>query len=158
MLGATFDVTAQIGEMNKRIDNLVQAVNALPQVMRGHPARALEAITPVTTFSNPSQITQVGGPPPGTMTWEVRRISFGLNPGGTITTPGTMIVFLGTVEVARTVTLPNFMTFGESELLVTPQDSIGVVWAGGVLAAGSAMLVDLQAVEYPVLGDVTVIA
>lgn len=154
MLGATFDITAQVGELSARMDRIGDLLER-GQIMQPHPARAINGLLPTATFSSLAQLTSIGSPP-GSMQWAVRRISFGLNAGGTVTTPGTIIVFIGSNEIARTTTVPNFMTFSEYECLVTPPDDLFAVWVGGALGAGSSMIVDVAAAEYPILGEVLV--
>jgi hypothetical protein len=151
MLSAGLDFSVQFGELSKKLGNIQTLLQS--QTYRTHPARAITALTPVATFNNPLQITNIGDPSGG-MNWAVRRISFGLNIGGTVTTAGTMIVYIGGIEVARTTTVPNFLTFSDYECLVTPGDNLGAVWVGGVLGANSSMVVDVAAAEYPILGEV----
>lgn len=154
MLGAAFDVSAQFGEIRDELKGIRRQL-AKNQVLRVHPARQATALSPVATFTSLTQLTQIGDPPGGQV-WEVRRISFGMNAGGSITTPGTMIVFIGSNEVARTTTLPNFLTFSGYECLVNSNDNLYAVWVGGVLAANSSMIVDVSAAEYPVIGPVDI--
>lgn len=148
--GLQLDFSAEIGKLGSKVDRLV-ALMERDQIMRPHPARAITALSPVAAFTALSQLTAIGSPPGG-MNWSVERVSFGMNAGGTVTTQGTMIVFIGSNEVARTTTIPNFLTFSRFQCLVTPNDDLMAVWVGGAVGANSSMIVDVSASEYPILG------
>ena len=158
MLSAGLDISAALGPAVEKLDQIHRLLER-GQVMQPHPFRVATGLSPIATW--PSVATRdpqvdftVIGDPPGGQQWEVRRISFGLNPGGTVATPGTLIVFNGAVEVARTATVPNFMTFSAFQMIVTPPDNLLAVWVGGVLGAGSAMRVDVAGDEFPILSEV----
>ena len=158
MLSAGLDISAALGPAVEKLDQIHRLLER-GQVMQPHPFRVATSLSPIATWPSVAtrdpqmDFTNIGDPPGGQQ-WEVRRISFGLNPGGTVATPGTLIVFNGAVEVARTGTVPNFMTFSAFQMIVTPPDNLLAVWVGGVLGAGSNMRVDVCGDEFPILSEV----
>lgn len=161
-IAAGFDISAQVGAAMQGVNDRLDQISRLMergQVMRPHPFRVATGLSPIATWPSvagrdPAQDFVAIGDPPGGQQWEVRRISFGLNPGGTVATPGTIIVFNGATEIARTTTVPNFMVFGAFQCIVTPPDNLLAVWVGGTLGANSSMRVDVAGDEYPILSEV----
>lgn len=158
MLSAGLDVSAAIGPVADKLDQIHRLLQR-GQVMQPHPFRVATGLSPVATWPSvagrdPQADFTVIGDPPGGQQWEVRRISFGLNPGGTVSTAGTFIVFNGSTEIARTTTVPNFMTFSAFQCIVTPPDNLLAVWVGGVLGTNSSMRVDVCGDEFPILSEV----
>jgi hypothetical protein len=145
------ELGVKLDGIGTRLDRLHQQLKT-NQVYRGHPASATSALSNLAT--NTGQLTNIGGagggPSPG-MVWEVRRISFGPAPGGTAN-GGTLIVYRNSVEIARTPTVPNFLTFSGYELLVQPNENLYAIWFGAIV--GGQLVVDISAVEYPVAGRV----
>jgi hypothetical protein len=152
---AGFDVSASLGEANSKLDKVVESLAGISQVLRTHPARDQAALYAVAAFTGtPSNFTQIGDVPGG-MGWQVERISFGLTAGVAVTTPGTLIVYIGTVEVARTTVVPNTLFFRGYQCYVIPGEDLNAVWVGGVTTpAGAPLMVDVAAAEFPLLAPV----
>jgi hypothetical protein len=91
--------------------------------------------------------------PPGGMMWNVTRISIGPPPGGVVSTPGVFIVYRGSaganagIEVTRTTTVPNMLTFPRRSFTIRHPEVVWVAWQGG--AAGATLVVDGQAEQFP---------
>jgi hypothetical protein len=149
------DLSASIGAVNDKIDAVAKSLANIEQVLRTHPARDQSALYSVAAFTGaPSNFTQIGDVPGG-MAWQVERISFGLTPGVAVTTAGTIIVYIGTVEVARTTVVPNALTFRGYQCYVIPGEDLNAVWVGGVTTpVGAPLMVDVAAAEFPLLNVV----
>jgi hypothetical protein len=159
-LGAGFGVDLQVvAELGDKLDAVSARMGSLErqlrrnQIMAGHPASAVSTLTSVAanTPSVPGALQNIGGagngPSPG-MVWEVRRITFAPPPGGT-QNGGTIIVYRGAVEIARTPTVPNFLTFSGYELIVQPNEDLLAIWYAPIV--GGQLVVDVSALEYPQL-------
>jgi hypothetical protein len=143
----TLDLSVSLGGLSKSMDGLSRQL-ATEQALRPHPARSQAVLSTVASFTSSAQLTSLAQVPGG-MAWSVERVSFGVTPGTAAPgTPGTIILFIGVVEIARTITVPNFLTFRGYQCYVIPNEDLQAVWVGGV---GGPLLVDVQASEYPIL-------
>ena len=152
---AQAQLAVQIGQLSGQVADLTQHVRRQSQIMRGHPASWVATVTNQATqptqLSGLTDITSLTGPLGG-MVWEIRRITFGLPIGAALTSGGNLVVYREGVEVARTTTVPNFLTFSGYEFIIQPNEDIQVAWWGAT-ATGTVpqLVVDVSAVEYPQL-------
>lgn len=153
---AQAQLAVQVGQLQGQLADLTGHVKRLSQIMRGHPASWVATVTNLaaqpTQLNQLTDITALTGPLGG-MVWEIRRITFGLPIGATLTSGGTLIVYREGVEVARTTTIPNFLTFSGYELIIQPNEDVQVAWFGATSAQNPVpqLVCDVQAVEYPQL-------
>lgn len=152
--GLGLDVSAQVGNLSEKIGGIetqLRFMQKYDQVMRGHPARVQSVLVPQATLS--ASAPTVIGDPPGGMVWQVQRVTFGLPQmvdASSITTQGTIIMYSGGIEIARTTTVPNFFVSKDYTFFVTPNEYMTAVWVGGAITGTNGLIVDVAALEYPV--------
>jgi hypothetical protein len=135
------DLHLQLGKIDKGISRIADQWAKRPYVIS-----FIDSITPGT-----AQVVLDG--PGGGLMWNVTRISIGPPPGGVITTAGTFIVYRGSaganagIEVTRTTTVPNMLTFPRRSFTIRHPEVVWVAWQGG--AAGATLVVDGQAEQFP---------
>ena len=160
-MGLGLDISG-MAEFSAKLDGISRSLEGIrkaqlhDQIMRGHPASWVSVLPSLaaqpTQLTGLTDLTAETGPIGG-MVWEIRRMTFGLPVGGTAS-GGTLIVYREGVEVARTTTIPNFLTFSGYELILQPNEDLQACWYGGT--ANAQLVVDIMAVEYPVAGVVEV--
>jgi len=147
---AEVSIEAALSDLAGKVDALHRVY--LEQLYRVHPAEWTTSLKPVTAAGeSPTTPLTVIADPPGGMCWEVQRLSFGVAPGGTITTQGVLSIYRDGVWIAGTSTLPNFITFSRYECLVMPNTYLTAQWVGGLETSGSGLTVQVSAAEYPIL-------
>lgn len=149
-LSAVASLSAKLDAATSRLEQIHQAITD-SQVYRAHPASALGQLSNVA--SNTGPVTQLCDGPTGGMVWEIRRISFAPAPGD-VAAGGTLILYRGLIEIARTTSVPNFLTFSGYQLIVQPNEQINGIWFGATTPG--TLLVDISAIEYPQRGRVEV--
>lgn len=156
---AAAKLQASIDGLAGRVARLDRQLQLQGQIARPHTASWVAVVSNLaaqpTQLNQLTDITSLTGPL-GAMVWEVRRITFGQAVGATpLTGGGNLIVYREGVEVARTTTVPNFLTFSGYELMIQPNEDIQIAWWGATVAAGAVppLICDVMAVEYPQLAD-----